>query len=67
MSKISFKQGLVQAPLNFLVLNNNQVNLVASPTAPVVATLVDGQNNYLINETTSISPAWTGPFTASQN
>ncbi len=62
--RISFRQGLVRVPTDFLVLASGKVSLVLPPAETVVATLADGTNDYLITERDSIPNAWTGPFVA---
>lgn len=62
--RISFRQGLVRVPANFLVIAAGKVSLVLPPAETVVATLADGTNDYLITERLSITDAWTGPFVA---
>jgi hypothetical protein len=62
--RISFRQGLVRAPLNFLQLAAGKVNLVIPPTDSMLLTFADGAADYLITERVSITNAWTGPFIA---
>lgn len=61
---ISFRQGLVRAPANFLQLNSDKVNLVLGPTDSLISTLADGSSDYLLTEKLSITNAWLGPFTS---
>ncbi|PPD53662.1 MAG: hypothetical protein CTY12_04660 [Methylotenera sp.] len=60
--RISFRQGLVRVPTNFLSLNANKVSLVIPSAETAVMTFADGTNNYLHTERTSVTDAWTGPF-----
>lgn len=60
--RISFRQGLVRVPTNFLSLNANKVSLVIPAAETAVMTFADGTNNYLHTERTSVTDAWVGPF-----
>jgi hypothetical protein len=62
--QINFRQGIVQAPNAFLQANGATVNLsIASPALLLVA-FADGQANYLHTERSTVTSAWTGPFTS---
>lgn len=60
--RISFRQGIVQAPNAFLQANGATVNLSIASPALVLAAVADGTANYLITERSTVTSAWTGPF-----
>jgi len=67
--KLNFRQGIVTAPIvngspSFLDYNGTYVQILATPTTPVIVTVTYGQANYLINEVSSVANAW-GPFSGS--
>lgn len=62
--QISFRQGILQAPLNFLVFSNGHVSLQLPTNTNLTFTLADGNSNYLFIESHSVSNAWVGPFVA---
>lgn len=64
---IGFRQGLVRAPANFLSRNGATVSLQVPPNDTVIATILDGDTDYLISEKQSITSAWAGPFVANTN
>jgi hypothetical protein len=62
--RIPFRQGIVSAPPSFLQANGATVNLsIASPSQLLVA-FADGTANYLHTERSTVTSAWTGPFTS---
>lgn len=63
--RISFRQGIVRCPANFLELTNGTVNIVVPSAESIIVTLADGNSNYLLTERLSVSKAWPGPFPAS--
>ena len=62
--RISFRQGIVRAPANFLQLASGHVSLTINPTDPLVVTFADNSTNYLVSERSSVSNAWTDNFVA---
>lgn len=60
--QIQFRQGIVQGSTSppFLVASGTSVNLVASPTSPVIIDLAQGNSDYLFQETSNQTPAWSG-------
>lgn len=60
--RIQFRQGVVDAPNNFLQLTGSTVSLNVAQPNYVSVTLADGVANYLHTERASINNAWTGPF-----
>lgn len=62
--RISFRQGLVKAPANFLQLNGGKVDLFAQPVEPLLAAFADGNSDYLLTERLPVTGAWQGPFVA---
>jgi hypothetical protein len=64
---VGFRQGLVRAPANFLSRNGSSVSLQVPPNDTIIATIADGDADYLISEKQSITDAWAGPFVANVN
>lgn len=60
--QLSFRQGVVDAPVNFLQQNGTTVDLNITHPNQVIVTFADGTTNYLYIEKTTITNAWTGPF-----
>lgn len=66
--RISFRQGIVRCPPNFLELSNGAVNIIVPPAESVIVTFADGNSNYLLVERLDVPGAWPGPFpTGSQS
>lgn len=65
--RVSFRQGIVQYQVdnqnnqNFLVATSGGVSLLANDK-PFIATFAHKDANYLIEQRTSITNAWVGPF-----
>lgn len=62
--RISFRQGIVRCPANFLELSNGAVNLVVPSAESVLVAFADGSSNYLLTERLNVPNAWPGPFPA---
>lgn len=60
--QIAFRQGIVKTVPDFLQTTGNTVSLVIHEPGYVLASIADGDTNYLIAERTSIPSAWAGPF-----
>lgn len=58
--RISFRQGIVRAPANFLQEGVGSVTLSVPANEAVVVAIADGTSNYLITEQTTVANAWTG-------
>lgn len=65
--RISFRQGLVHVPVNFLSLASGQVSLNIPLTDTVVMAFADHTNDYLFTERATVSNAWAGPFNPGTN
>lgn len=67
--RVSFRQGIVQYQVdnqnnqNFLLATDTGVSLLANDK-PFIATFAHKDANYLLEERTSITNAWAGPFVA---
>lgn len=62
--RISFRQGIVHAPANFLELNGSTVDLSIATPEMVNVAFADKSTDYLHTERVSIQSAWTGPFSS---
>lgn len=60
--RLSFRQGIVRCPPNFLELSNGSVSVVVPHAESVVVTFADNASNYLLTERLSVANAWPGPF-----
>lgn len=60
--QIAFRQGIVKTVPGFLQATGNTVSLVIHEPGCVLASVADGDTNYLIAERTSLPSAWAGPF-----
>jgi hypothetical protein len=61
--QISFRQGIIHAPTNFLSYNSNgHVDLVLPVNEVITFTFADHNSNYLYTEKTSVLNAWVGSF-----
>lgn len=60
--RISFRQGIVTAPQDFLEPTGTRVDLVLAPPALITVAFADGASNYLHTERTAVVNAWAGPF-----
>lgn len=61
--RVPFRQGIVSAPDNFLVLNNRHVSINLQDSAGRVDIIfADGSTNYMVSETRSVNNAWIGAF-----
>ncbi len=60
--RLSFRQGIVQCPPNFLELENGAVNLVVPSSESIIVTFADGDSNYVLSERLDVEKAWPGPF-----
>lgn len=61
--QITFRQGIIKAPANFIQLVGNSVNLVIAQPEYLLATVADETATYLFSEKLSVTAAWAGPFT----
>lgn len=62
--QITFRQGIIQAPLNFLAFSGGHVSLQLPPNNTLTFTIADGNANYLFAEPHTVNNAWVGPFVA---
>ena len=62
---VNIRQGIVQAQSvpSFLSLNSGNVDFDASVTSTII-TFADGDSDYLLTESSSVTAAWEGPFSA---
>jgi len=66
--RITFRQGIVRCPPNFLELSGGSVSIVVPSAESVIVTFADGASNYLLTERLDVNDAWPGPFaTGSQS
>lgn len=60
--RITFRQGIVRCPANFLELSNGNVSIVVPAAESILVTLADGNSNYLLTERLDVPNAWPGNF-----
>ena len=60
--RISFRQGLVRAPANFLQLSGGRVSIALASDESIAVAFADRASNYLVTERQPITNAWIGPF-----
>lgn len=60
--RITFRQGIVRAPANFLDLSSGAVSIIVPPAEQLLVTFADRNSNYLLAERSDVLNAWPGPF-----
>ncbi len=70
---INFRQGIVQQAIDandnpaFLALGSSGISIIASLSNPVIIDFAQGQSDYLFQEASNITNAWSGPFLPTTN